>query len=51
MKINDFPRDEFLTDKEKLDVLYRWCYELSLYLKGGTDYGNKTSASGGASQR
>lgn len=35
MKISDFPRDSFRSDNEKLEALYKWCYELSLYIKGG----------------
>lgn len=35
MKINDFPRDSFQNDSEKLEALYKWCYELSLYIGGG----------------
>lgn len=33
MKLSDFPRCKN-DDKEKLDLLYDWCYELYLYIKG-----------------
>lgn len=43
MKIPDFPRDESMTDSQKLKRLYSWCYALSLYLKGEMKNGKISS--------
>ena len=43
MKIPDFPRDEGMTESEKLTRLYSWCYALNLYLKGGMKNGKISS--------
>ncbi len=48
MKIADFPRDDNMTDSEKLKKLYAWCYALSLYLKG--EMKNGKIPSGGKEQ-